>query len=547
MYKISGALLAVLFVLTLASPVFATADTDQESPFKTHLSDVEVKDQNAVPPDTTTDTAIPPGDSAHPDGNHQGQTQTPDPNGQPKPETPTNGTSENNHNSGSQTEGVITPTPAPIDGANTSGTNTNGTNTDGTNTESTSTNPEKIDNVSTPDNRSWFEKLVDKGEEIVANPIESLKNFAKGAGAGAIGAAIVITAVVAVALIISAPISVPLLIVAGVVGVVAGGIYGLMSGDDFDFVKGIGYGAMATITVLSIASSGIGAAFKGAGQLIKSVGLRGALKTAGSRSLSYLSGLKNAMGSFVKSPIKSLLTTVKSSTFKWSTGLNFFFNMSNHLATEGKLTLGDMGFISLQSVASSLLFTKAGDVLKTGVGSKFGKNIVAYISATAESLSVAWAKNKINPEKNMSVSEQLGKGFMSAFVVAPAFSRMLKGIRGKLNIGTTEKDLKTSQISTHLVLTNKRRSMSNPDIQKLWNDERKLALQRGAIMITNAQKQILSDNLSRLNPYEKASDVLKKVANTEGNKVVKKLFDPTHSTQSSLENNRSSTGGEKQK
>ena len=480
MYKIGGALLAVLFVLISANPVFATADADQESPFKTHLSDVKVKDQNEVPQDTTTDTAIPPIDGVNPDGNHQGQNQIPNPNGEGNVSTPTNEVPNSNQNAGTQTDGTSTdginiPSPNPIDGTTTNGTNIDPTHTDGTKTESTSTDPADQANVSAPDNRPWYEKLWDKAKDIAANPIESLQNFGKGAAAGAVGAGVVIIAAVVIfAVVLSAPISVPVLIVAGVVGIVAGGIYGLMAGDNFEFIKGIGYGALGAISVIGIAQSGIVGAVRGGWTFFRSQGTKLFLKEVGKKSLGYVKGLGKGLWDagrgLVTSPIQSLKTAITSKTTITGFTINAAVGFFNKLAFDGQLPdLKESGVILLESVAGALVFDKVADILKKPAISNFGKSVSGFFGGMIESLSITKIKSLIDPKENKSILEQSQSGVIKSMILTPIFGRALKNLRTKNSITTTTSDLEERGIEVSQSNVGNK-SITHRQLDMIWNN-----------------------------------------------------------------------------
>lgn len=571
MYKISGALLAVLFVLMSASPVWASSDVDQESPFKTHLSDVEIKDQNAVPQDTTTDTAIPPVDSVNPEGTNQEQNRNPDSNSDHNSSTPegstpgktdtkgnsSNGTNGTNSGRGS-TDDVTTPSPTPSGGVSTpapahpEGTDTSGTQVDGTHTEGTSTDKPDQDTVSTPDNRPWYEQLWDKGKEIAANPIESLKNFAKGAGAGAIGAAIVIGVVVVVALIISAPISVPLLIVAGVVGIVAGGIYGLMAGDDFEFIKGIGYGAMATLSVIGIAQTGIVSAGRGLFQLFRSSPtVMSAIREIGVRSLTYFqgagTGLINGLRSFATAPIKSITSSLFTKEMAIGTFINFGISTFSKIAYDGELpSLQDAGVTLLEAVTGGVLFDKFAKVLKIPAVSKFGKTVASFTANMAQSLILSPIKALIKNEENASIGSQLKDAVVGSLVMAPIFGRILNNTRSKLDIRTASSDLEDAGIKPSVNRTRVSGILTNNQLSLWWNrldkpgDIHPNSLNRW----DNRKNQITENQLRQLEAQEKRlQQVQQPLGYVESfvgehiNKVVESLSTPNDAPQKEIDSN----------
>ncbi|MDQ1235445.1 hypothetical protein QE450_002943 [Paenibacillus sp. SORGH_AS306] len=547
MYKIGGALLAVLFVLTLASPVFATADTDQESPFKVHLSDVEVKDQNAVPPDTTTDTAIPPGDSTNPDGTNQnginqngtnqGQNQSSDPNQQGNTQTPDNGQTQGNQTGGTSTNsthgngttmpnstesnGVVTPLPSTPSPTPTGGTQVDGTNTDGTSVDKP--NPAKADQQGNEqvDNRPWYEQWWDKGKEIVANPVESLQNFGKGAAAGAIGAgAVILAAVVIFSVILSAPISVPVLIVAGVVGIIAGGIYGLLAGDNFEFVKGIGYGALGAISIIGIAQSGVVGAVRGGWTFFRSQGTKLFFKEASKRSWGYLKGFGRGLWdsgrSLISSPIQTIKSAITSKAFKASAIINISTGFFNKMAFDGIVPdFKDMGIIFLEGLAGALIFDKVTDIFKSPAGSQFGKSVSGFFGSMVESLSMTRIKTLIDPDENKNLAQQGTTSFLNSMVLSPIFGRVLKNVRTNNGITTTTSDLEEKGIEVSQSNVGGK-SITHRQLDMIWNDTaNKRTVERWQNnhnnSLTQAQYDRLLDQEKALQSIKNPLDITQKV------------------------------------
>jgi hypothetical protein len=296
-------------------------------------------------------------------------------------DNPNGGTSQNGTGSGGKTNSPSTGTPTtnPPGGTQSTGTNSPGTGSPGANTPSDPntgrTSPGQADpssaNPGDTQSKDAHPGQAKPGEAQPAKPntpwYESLwnktKQAVKGGIAGAIGAGIVIGLVVVGAAILGVTVGVPLLITAAVVGVVAGAIYGIMAGDNFSWIKGIGIGGIAALTVISIGELGVGAAFRGALQAIRSAGLRGALRMAGGRSLGLLRGALGGLKSFGRGLLSSPLQTLKSAVFNKFFGTTFGINLGGnylgHMAATGKIPgTGETLQILGESFVSTLIFDR---------------------------------------------------------------------------------------------------------------------------------------------------------------------------------------------
>jgi hypothetical protein len=208
-----------------------------------------------------------------------------------------------------------------------------------------------------PDHQTpWYKSLWNK-----------VKQAGKGALAGGIGAAVVIGGALLVAAALGVTIGAPVLIGALVVGVVAGAVYALVSGDHFNFIKGIGIGGLAALTVITIGEMGIAAGVRGVISLFRSAGARGMLRGLASRSLSLLKGafqgMKSGLLSFArgmtKAPLATMKSLVMSKTFATSFGLNVLGNYFTHMAANGTIPdFGETAVILAQSFVGALVLDK---------------------------------------------------------------------------------------------------------------------------------------------------------------------------------------------
>jgi hypothetical protein len=239
------------------------------------------------------------------------------------------------------------------------GTHPNGVNPNGANANDAdpgSANPHDANpNEANPENakKPWYEALWDK-----------TKYGVKGGIAGAIGAGIVIGVVVVGAAILGVTVGAPLIIAALAAGIVAGAIYGIMAGDSFSWIKGIGIGGMAALSVISLGQLGIGAAIRGGISLFRSAGLRGAMRAAGSRALGLLrgafGGVKNGLAALARSPLGALGSALKSKAFGISFGLGFVGNYFGHMAATGRIP-------SFKETLSMAAVSFAGALLLDGI------------------------------------------------------------------------------------------------------------------------------------------------------------------------------------
>ncbi len=569
--RIGAAVLAVLFVLMLM-PRFIIA-APAESPINSHLSEVKIEDRNQTPQDTSTDVAIPPPPSQQPsgqdgagnggNGNDQqgsGQNGNSDSSGTGTlPANPNAGnTGGNGQSGGNDSTGVTTPgtgvvTPPAGNGTDNSGTNPNGVQAPGNDSNSVTTpgNDQSGNNQNgtnqdgnnqegaNQDNRSWWDKITDGFNQAISNiqadPWGSVGNFFKGAGAGLLGAVAVVVVVGAIAaFVLSAPISVPVLIAALVVGAVAGGIYALVAGNNFEFWDAFKIGGFAAAATIAIGTSGIGAAFRGAWKIVTDQGIKGALRTAGTRALTYFRGLGSSFMQGLRSPVKSLLTTIKGRAFRWTFGINLSFNTATFfMANPGLPKLSDIGVIIGQSLASSLLFSKVGDLLKVGVKSTLGKNVSAFTSGLVESVITTFAKHQIDPKtnKDKSLGEQVQGTFISSLMFTPAFSSALKKFRIKFNIGTSHFDLEKSKVDVVTrPFSSRDRSISTRGLATLWNNEQKIKNQQGLMRITPSQEALLRQNDLPVQTLTQTLDAVKKIGNFATNNEVNQILDRASQT-----------------
>ncbi len=381
-------LLALVTIFCLAF-VYGTWAFAEEPAVDYHLDSHHIPAKNGTPETTiTVETAEPDPDAANPN----------DPNGGNKTGNPSAHPGDASNNGGNSPGGGTSPGGTRQDGktnspqaANPEANPQTGTQSPGTNSTSETNSP----GTGSPDANPSGEPAPGNANPSSANPgstnpgdahpgdakpgeakpnkpktpwYESLWNKAKQAGkgalAGAIGAGIVIGIVVVGALVLGAAISAPLLLTALAVGVLAGVVYGLMAGDQFSWIKGIGIGGMAALAVITIGELGVGAALRGAIQVVRSAGMRGALRAAGSRSLGLLRGAFGGLQSFVRglgsAPLQTLKKAVFNKVFGVTFGTNLGANYLGHLAFTGKVPgVGDTAKILAESFVSTLILNRA--------------------------------------------------------------------------------------------------------------------------------------------------------------------------------------------
>jgi hypothetical protein len=332
--------------------------------------------RKAIPPGPDYSTGD-PGNSANPN------VKDPDPGGAKEPGNPGKGRNSGTPSAGA--DSADTPRRPDIPGVNPPGAGTpdsaNGgsANPDSTfvrtesgnapGTEAPNANPEDTQAAETRETDIHKPGAKEPGKKTpwYKSLWNHVKGGVKGGVAGAIGTAIVIGVVVAGAAILGVTIGAPLLVTAAVVGVVAGAVYGIMAGDHFSWIRGIGIGGLAALTVISIGELGVGAAIRGAFQLVRSAGFRGALRALGSRSLGFLrgafgamrSGLPNFFRGLAKNPISTLRAAFFNKGFGTALGVNFIGNYMGQLAAKGKIPRAGQTFKILgESIAGTLLFDK---------------------------------------------------------------------------------------------------------------------------------------------------------------------------------------------
>ncbi|QJC50778.1 hypothetical protein HGI30_03820 [Paenibacillus albicereus] len=355
--------------------------------------------------------------------------------------------------------------PGSVDPDGTDDGDTNPGDTDPGGTDPGGTDPGKTDPGSTDPGgtdagggKPWYQSLWD-------NTVQ----FAKGAGGGLLGAAIVVGVVVGVAAIIGITFAAPVIIAALVVGAIAGGIYALVAGDSFSFIKSIGIGGMAAGFVLTLGHAGVFGAVRGGIQLIRSAGLKSALRTAGSRIASFsrsaLSNLKSGFLNLVKHPVAAVKSTLTSKTFQFSAAVNMVMNMGIKMTFEGKLpTVGEVGIMAVESFAGALIFDRVGDALGAAARSPLGKRVAATVSQTFENVMVALAK----PKEKLDPETAAASGFFKGFVLQSLFGGRLNRLRTEQNIGTAFSDLGGRTVDT--VVPNRSRTITNVELNRIWND-----------------------------------------------------------------------------
>jgi len=203
------------------------------------------------------------------------------------------------------------------------------------------------------------------------------------------------------------------------------------------------------------------------------------------------------------------------------------------MANPGLPTLSDVGVIVGQSLASSLLFSKVGDLLKVGVKSTLGKNVSAFTSGLVESVITTFVKHKIDPKtnKDKSLGEQAQSTFISSLMFTPAFSTALKNIRSRFKIGTSFFDMEKSKVDVVArPYSSSQRSVTNKGLITLWNNEKKIKNLQGTMRVTLSQEALLRQNDLKVRTLTQTMDTLKKVTNFATNNEANQILDRASQT-----------------
>lgn len=428
---------------------------------------------------------------------------------------------------GGQTSPPVLGPPASgsTNGSNPGNTNTGNANAGNTNSGNADTNTGQSDSGTNTQTTNPGDTKESDGTPWY----KTLLQGAQGALAGGIGAAIAIGVVVGVAAILGVTIGAPVLIAALAVGVVAGVVYALVAGDSFSFLKGIGIGGLAALTVISLGQAGIGAAVRGAFQLLRSAGLRGAARAAVSRTGTFLKGawgsLRSGLSALKGAPLQTLKSTIISKTFGFTVGINLATNVFGKLFFEGKLpTLGEAGVMLAESVAGALVFDKIGDVMAAAAASRFGKHVSAFFASMVEAVTINLAKNM---GQKADAGEAVQTSFIKAFILQPIFRIRIGNARDKNNIGTAVSDLEGHGISIDESLIGSK-SLTNKQLNQIWNNTANpnsvQHWQDGGHQLTQKQFDQLKSNQTQLDKVEQREEMLEKSAEKIVEDTVKKKY-----------------------
>ncbi|MGO4545953.1 hypothetical protein AB4Z29_14225 [Paenibacillus sp. 2TAB23] len=400
------------------------------------------------------------------------------------------------------------------------GTDETGTeNSETSDTETSDTESSDTGEQSTkdPENKPWYEGFFNQ-----------VKQAATGALAGAIGAVIVIVVVVAVAALLGVTIGVPLLIVAAAAGIIAGAVYALYAGDSFNFLKGIGIGGLAAISVISIGQAGIAAAFRGGWQLVTNLGVRGAIRAAGSRIATFAQGafsaLRGGITALVRSPIATLKSTILSKTFGFTVSLNMGMNVFGKLAFEGTMpTLQEGALMLAESVAGALIFDKIGDLIGKQALSTLGKRMSSFVASAFESMTI----NVLLKRENADAASASQVGFFKAFILQPLLGLRLNRWRTNEQVGTALSDLEARGITVDSSnIGNKK--MTNVQLDQLWRDGANPNSVRhwgqDGHQVTQNQYDRLLENQDKLTQMENKQEVVEKLTEKVIEEPVKDKF-----------------------
>ncbi|MDQ8737609.1 hypothetical protein [Paenibacillus sp. LHD-38] len=439
-----------------------------------------------------------PGSEGTPDG-------TNDPQGPQLPGT----------DGGSSSPGGSDPQTGEADGTGQTGTENTGTeNTETSNTETSDTDEQSTKD---PESKPWYEGFFNH-----------VKQAATGALAGAIGAAIVIVVVVAVAAVLGVTIGVPLLIVAAAAGIIAGAVYALYAGDSFNFLKGIGIGGLAAVSVISIGQAGIAAAFRGGWQLLTNVGVRGALRAAGSRIATFAQGafgaFRNGIAALARTPITTLKSAIVSKTFGFTVLLNMGTSVFSKLAFEGEMPGLQEGALMLaESVAGALIFDKIGDIIGKQALSKLGKRLSSFVASAFESMTI----NVLLKRENADPGSASQVGFFKAFILQPLLGFRLNRWRTNEQVGTALSDLEARGITVDSSnIGNKK--MTNVQLDRLWSNGANPNSVRhwgqDGHQVTQNQYDRLLENQDKLTQMENKQEIFEKLTEKAIEEPVKDKF-----------------------
>lgn len=396
-------------------------------------------------------------------------------------------------------------------------TGTEDTGTENTGTENTETSDTDAQSTKDPENKPWYESFFNH-----------VKQAATGALAGAIGAAIVIVVVVAVAAVLGVTIGIPLLIVAAAAGIIAGAVYALYAGDSFNFLKGIGIGGLAAVSVISIGQAGIAAAFRGGWQLITNVGVRGALRAAGSRIATFAKGafgaLRSGLTALARTPVATLKSTIVSKTFGFTVLLNMGTSVFSKLAFEGEMPGLQEGALMLaESVTGALIFDKIGDIVGKQALSKLGKRLSSFVASAFESMTI----NVLLKRENADAGTASQVGFFKAFILQPLLGFRLNRWRTNEQVGTALSDLEARGITVDSSNIGDKK-MTNVQLDRLWNNGANPNSVRhwgqDGNQVTQNQYDRLLENQDKLTQMENKQKIVEKLTEKAIEEPVKDKF-----------------------
>lgn len=450
------------------------------------------------------------------------------------------GDSPDGNGTGTGTPGTTDPggtdTPDTGDGDTDSG-DTGEPGTDSGDTESGDT---ESGSGSTPDSDNPNSESGDSGKPWYQTLWEGTVQFSKGAGAGLIGAVVVVVVIVAVAAIIGVTFGAPVIIAALVVGAIAGGIYALVAGDAFDFVKAMGIGGLAAGFVLTLGHAGVFAAARGAFQLVRSAGLKQALQMAGTRILAFsrtaLVNLKNTFLNVVKHPLAALKESLVSKTFYFSTTINVFINVGFDMVATGEFPtpLKTLGLVA-ESAAGAFVFDRIGAALGAAANSGLGKRVSAMVAQSFEGLIVSLAKQEKTDGTTVAA-----QGFFKGFVLQTLFGGRFNRLRTDENIGTAFSDLGVRTVDD--IVPNNSRTITNVELNRIWNDTANTnninRWDNSGNPVTQQQWNQLQQNQQALDKLSASEGAMQESAEVSGDKVI-------NEADKALEGNGQETANEK--
>ncbi|WP_068777497.1 collagen-like protein [Paenibacillus sp. FJAT-26967] len=402
----------------------------------------------------------------------------------------------------------------------------------GAGTDAGEIDPGKTDSDKTKEpDKPWYETLWDKATD-----------FAKGSVAGAIGAGIVIGVVVIGAAIIGVTIGAPVLIAAAVVGIVAGGIYGIMSGENFSWTKGIGIGALGAIGTIAVAQSGVIGAIRGGIQLFRTSGFKGGMSSIGSRIVAYSrgtftsvrNGLSALRGATIKETFMNAATafgkTLISKSFNVTMFSNFGINLAVKVAFEGKLpTSTEYLQMGVESFVGALVIDKVANVLGSEAVSKFGKRMANSVVSFAEGLFVT---PFIKGEKP-NYGEAAQTSFIKSFIIQPIFRTRLNQVRLDRDIGTTVDEVRVTAPGFSDANVSQRQ-ITNRSLDRMWqngeinpnavNNNTLNQWNNNGNQVTQRQFDRLLENQNNLDKVANQQQVVEKATEQTANKAVENQY-----------------------